>query len=295
MKIIALLPFKNEARFLPSFVSGVRPLVDQIIAMDDNSTDSGADILRSAGATVLDWNSERPKSGWAELGIRQRLLELGREAGGTHFVVLDADEAFTAPFLRVGRSALSRLEPGQRLLMQWLAMWKSVDHYRDDHSVWSNNFKDFAFRDDPKNTYPEIWMHTPRTPGPFANKETALTLQPRHGAVFHFQFSDWDHFQIKQSWLRMSELIRTPGDAAGINGKYAITKEDPSAIVVAIPEEWKTGIRFPDVSYSSHDTNWRLKQIDEWLGSYGTSFFAALDIWHVPQIRMLAEKNRGEK
>lgn len=296
MKIVALLPFRNEERFLRSFLSGVSPLVDQIIAMDDNSSDNGAAILRAGGATVLDWAKERPKCGWSELGIRQRLLELGREAGGTHFVILDADETFTAPFMKVGRTVLSRLEPGQRLLMQWLAMWKSVDHFREDHSVWSNNFKDFAFRDDPKNAYPEIWMHTPRTPGPFANKETALTLQPKHGAVFHFQFSNWDHFQIKQAWCRVSELIKTPDAAGSINGKYAITKEDPSAVVAAIPNEWKVGIEFPEMFYGNTlESNWRLQEIEGWFREHGLDFFNNLDIWHVPQIQMLAKKIRGEK
>lgn len=291
MRVIALLPFRNEAHVLPSYLSSVVPLVEKIIAIDDGSTDNSVEIMKKAGADVYFWEKERMKYGWAELGIRQRLLELGREAGGTHFIVLDADETFTRPFLRVAQKVMNQLEPGQRILMQWLAMWKSVDHYRDDQSVWSNNFKDFIFRDDGKIEYPKIWMHTPRTPGPFANKETDLTLNPKYGAVMHFQFSNWDTFQIKQCWFRMSELIKDPGTSVAINGKYQITLDDENAIVVSMPSDWKEGIALPSVSYTeSVDNFWRLKEIEKWFETHGVEFFKDLNIWHVPQIRQVAKK-----
>ena len=40
MKIIALLPFKNEEWILPTFLSNVLPIVDEIISLDDSSTDN---------------------------------------------------------------------------------------------------------------------------------------------------------------------------------------------------------------------------------------------------------------
>jgi glycosyltransferase involved in cell wall biosynthesis len=291
IKIVALLPFKNEAHVLPSYLSTVVPLVEQVIAIDDASDDNSAEILREAGVDVYSWEQEKMKYGWAELGIRQRLLELGRETGGTHFVVLDADETFTRPFLGIAHKVLERLEPGQRVRLQWLAMWKSTDHYRDDNSVWSNNFKDFVFRDDGKIEYPKIWMHTPRTPGPFSNNEVDLVLNPKYGAVMHFQFSDWDRFQIKQSWLRMSEFVRD-GNAAAVNNKYAITLDDENTIVTPTPSEWTEGIVLPKASYHDDTINefWRLKRIEEFFEEYGPDYFKQLNIWHVPHIKELAKK-----
>lgn len=289
MRIMALLPFRNEAHVLPSYLSTVVPLVEKIIAIDDGSTDNSANLMRKAGADVYSWNEERMKFGWAELGIRQRLLELGREAGGTHFIVLDADETFTRPFIKVSSKVLQQLEPGQRILMQWLAMWKSVDHYRDDSSVWSNNYKDFIFRDDGQSNYPEIWMHTPRTPGRFANHDQDLTLNPKYGAVMHFQFSNWDTFQIKQCWCRMSEYIKDPGSAQNINNKYKITL-DGDAVVTPLPDDWKEGVKFPEVSYQDDISSfWRLKEIENWFEVHGVEFFRKLEIWHVPQIREAAK------
>ena len=44
--------------------------------------------------------------------------------------------------------------------MQWIALWKSYTRYKNDNSVWSNNYKDFIFHDDGKTKYPNVWMHT---------------------------------------------------------------------------------------------------------------------------------------
>lgn len=282
MKIITLLPFKNEEKNLPSFLSNVLPACDEIIAVDDGSTDNGSSILREAGAHVYKREIE-VKSGWPELIMREELLELGRKHGGTHFVVLDADETFTGQFPAKVRRICESLEPGNKVKMQWLAMWKSLDHYRDDRSVWSNNFKDFIFADDGKMEYPKVWMHTPRTPGETA-EHNCHVLNPKHGAVIHFQFSDWKSFQIKQAWYRCSELIRNNGvGVTQINNKYRITMDDPNAIVRALPNEWKEGVVFPKAESDS----WRLKQMSKWFDEHGPEYFEELDIWHMHCIKQL--------
>src|SRR6056297_1917817 len=137
MKIIALLPVKNEAWILPTFISSVKNVADEIIAIDDFSTDDSAEILRGVGATVVT-NPYPAKKGWAEYKIRQKLLDLGREHGGTHFICIDADEALTANFAETGLPHLKAMQPGDKLSLQWLALWKSPLVYRDDTSIWSN-------------------------------------------------------------------------------------------------------------------------------------------------------------
>ena len=52
MRVIALLPFRNEAHVLPSYLSSVVPLVEKIIAIDDGSTDNSVEIMKKAGADV---------------------------------------------------------------------------------------------------------------------------------------------------------------------------------------------------------------------------------------------------
>ena len=49
MKVIALIPFKNEGWILPTYLSNVLPVVDEIIGIDDGSTDNSRQIMEDAG------------------------------------------------------------------------------------------------------------------------------------------------------------------------------------------------------------------------------------------------------
>lgn len=286
MKIIALLPFRSESWILPTYLSNVCPIVDEIIAIDDQSTDNSREILEKLSTKPIKIysNTELPKSGWAEFSIRQELLRLGREAGGTHFVCLDADETFTSNFVPIARRIIEKLRPGEKIAMQWSALWKSLDHYRDDQSVWSNNFKDFIVYDIQILGHDYAFLGVGRTPGP-NNDATWLKLNPNYGSVLHYQFSHWRNFQLKQCWYRMSELIKAPGTEASINQKYAITLDDPNCFVRAIPEHWLKDIPQPDLE--NLEISWHIEKIKEWFSEYTPRYFEKLDIWHIPEIKGL--------
>lgn len=108
-------------------------------------------IRRSILLKLLPQNAELrkiiQKKEWYrdEPGDRNRLLEAGREIGGTHFIVLDADEMFTANCLENNflKNTILRLEPGDVLWMIWICLWRSIDQYRFDKSVWTWNYKPF--------------------------------------------------------------------------------------------------------------------------------------------------------
>jgi hypothetical protein len=106
MNVVSLLPVKNEAWILPAYLSSVAHVVDDIVASDDGSTDASRDLVEAAGGHVIAACAP-PAPGWAEHDKRDRLLALGRERGGTHFVALDADEALTAP-CRVSSTTVPR-------------------------------------------------------------------------------------------------------------------------------------------------------------------------------------------
>jgi glycosyltransferase involved in cell wall biosynthesis len=286
MKIIALLPFRNESWILPTYLKNVLPIVDEVIAIDDYSTDGGKEILEKESKVKVYSNNETLKSGWAEFNIRQKLLELGREAGGTHFVCLDADETFTTNFVPLAKKVISKLEPGQKLSLQWLALWKSADHYRDDNSVWSNNFKDFVVHDDGKisHVHPGNTIGVGRTPGLNTN-ENWLKLNNKYGAVLHYQFSNWRNFQLKQAWYRCSEKIMNAGNAQSINQKYSITLDDPNTFVKSCPHEWVNGL--PNLDIQNLPISWHLEKIKEFFNEYGPNYFNDLNIWHIQEIKDL--------
>ena len=278
MKFIALIPFKNEERFLPTCLTSIVNIVDEIICIDDGSTDRSREIAESYGCKVYQ-NDQIRNVGWAEHHIRQNLLRLGREAGGTHFLCLDADEALTYQFGITCRFLLSMIKPGQSLKMQWLALWKSPHHFRHDRSVWSNNFKDFIFADDGVCSYKYEFMHVSRTP--VNNSE--ITINPEMGAVLHYQFVDWDSFNIKQADYRCSELINEPGNYYNINQKYSITFERDDVYLHEVPEEWLLGIEVP--KFDAEIQDWRRDRITSFFKDKGPEFFEPLNIWHIESLR----------
>jgi hypothetical protein len=281
MKLIALLPFKDEEWILPAYLSSVAPVVDEIVAIDDGSTDRSRALVEAAGGYVVD-NTAVVESGWAEHSIRETLLRLGRERGGTHFIGLDADEALTTPSRTHLRAALAGLQPGQKLAMQWLTLWKSPTEYRDDESVWKDLFKDFAFADSGGGGHDYAFLGVARTPG---DNDMAkwVRLAPERGAVLHYQFVPWHRTQVKQAWYRCSELIRTPERAYDINQMYSITLETPGVHTRRVPDDWLAGI---DVSGDvvNLPPAWHLDAILGWFGEYGVEFFEPLQIWHVPEL-----------
>jgi glycosyltransferase involved in cell wall biosynthesis len=86
VRTAALIPALNEARTIAAVVEGVRPLVDNIIVVDDGSTDGTGEIARAAGADVVVHPQNRGKGEAIRTG-------LARVYAGdfTHVLLLDGD------------------------------------------------------------------------------------------------------------------------------------------------------------------------------------------------------------
>ena len=302
MKIIGLIPFKNEEHLLPTYLSNVQPVCDDIIAIDDNSTDNSRQIMEDAGVIVKEYeDTEKLKGGFSAGLMRQNLFNYARESNGTHFVCLDADETFTSNFVPIARDIMSQLNIGEKVTMQWLALWKSSTHYRNDYTVWSNNFKDFIVCDDPSYEYDaNRFLCEARTLGP-NNDNTMRRLEVEHGAVLHYQFTFYNSFHLKQSWYRVGELVQRGQSAIrDINNKYSITLLENNVGMTKMPEEWIENIPLPDIP--NFDPEWNekyfikkdlLTDIYKHFDKYGAEYFEQLDIWHVPQLRNYFIKQTG--
>lgn len=88
---IALIPAYNEARFIGSVVLQVRQHVEQVVVVDDGSTDATAQTARAAGAMVYSMPQNGGKARAISEGFRYiRRLALFREAL-TAVVMIDGD------------------------------------------------------------------------------------------------------------------------------------------------------------------------------------------------------------
>lgn len=283
MKVIALMPVKNEAWILDYTLACLKDFVDEIIVVNDGSIDESKNISTKYKKVTLYENKQRISAGWPEFSIREKLLSLGREHSGTHFICIDADEIISYNFLDNIDEYISKLRKGLKLSLQWLALWKSPYVYRDDNSVWSSNFKDFIVYDDGKMSHDYAFIGVGRTPG-VNSPDKIVKVEPEDGVVLHYQGAAWQRSQLKQGWYRCSELIKYPNTEKTINDKYSITLDDPTAKCSPIRTNWLHDIGVPR-NIEDQGSNWHLDSIKAYFRTYGAKYFEKLDIWHIKSLR----------
>ncbi len=291
MKIIALLPVKNEAWILPTYLSGMLAVADEIIALDDSSIDTTAHVLGvSEKVTVI-----RNKPGdepFVNMGQRRRtLLAAGRAAGGTHFICLDADEVFSYNFIQTARDHIMRLAPGQKMTLRWAHPWKNTSQFLDDPcSAHGYIWKDFIFCDDGVSDFDEKFLSEGRTPGGWG---TPLQLPESDGVVLHFQFLNGDAMHYKHIWYRCQELIEGSRNARRINATYVVDYDEHNTLhTTPIPDSWVENLTLPT---SGNTIIWHRDQIMSDFKKYGIEFFEPLDIWYLPELRTLFIQQTGRQ
>ena len=299
MKIIALMPIKNERWILETTIPQLKKFADEILCLDAGSTDGTIEYLQSMGVAVRKQKEQKINfSAW-----RSEVFEWGRERGGTHFIWLDADEAFTTNFLGTEkgqlpfRERLARMKPGEKLALQWLCLWKSPYAYRNDKSVWTNLYKDFIVCDDKSIAFENTLVHEGRTPGPNKNTDGTTTwtkIPLAEGGVLHFQFVPFERFQTKQAYQRCREYVMGNGSAWRINNKYGQTLDVPNVKTVPIPKTWIEGIPHLEKTKNSGQ-NWYPQAVFDYFNEKGILYFEPLQIWDVPEFNERFIKEIGRK
>jgi glycosyltransferase involved in cell wall biosynthesis len=280
MKIIALIPFKNEEWVIREYINSVTKIADAIIAYDDHSIDATRKLLEGAGAKIITENYKE-KSGWAEHSIRERLLLEGRNDGGTHFICLDADEVFSDTFYVHGREFIASLKIGQSLWLDWVNLYGNPETERID-SVYKKINKSFIFCDDKDSKFPYAFLGVSRTPGDPLNRKV---IERKNGAVIHFQFLNTKRAAMKRMWYMCSELIKKTRSARRINVTYEIQKDKKPIPTRPITDASKFMIVDQSIKDYNPETDWRYTEILSWFDTYGIEFFEALDIWEEPLFR----------
>lgn len=286
MKIIALVPVKNEGWILPTYISSMIKIADEIIALDDNSDDDSRKILEDNKVFIIQPNKEQVVNMSQK---RRLLLESGRKRGGTHFIWLDADESFDEKFLRAGRGLIEKMLPGQKISLPWITLWKSIDTERID-GVWKNNRKDVIVYDMPGYTFENKNLSEGRTQGPNNN---IIDLDRKDGVILHFQFIDFDAAQAKQAWYRCIELLQNNKKPRNINNTYSVVRDTKKVITNQTQKDWFKTIQIPDVS--SYRSNVFIKQILDLFEKHNILTFEPLDIWYIQELKDSFIKKTGRK
>jgi glycosyltransferase involved in cell wall biosynthesis len=289
MKIIGLMPVKNEEWILDITIPQLKLFVDELLVLDVESNDKTIEILKKHNVHV----KHQPYHPVNLSKWRQTLLDWGRKRGGTHFVWLDADEAFTTNYLSTFKQDVTQLKPGQKLVLDWLCVWGSPYKMRNDNSVWSDLSKDFVVCDDKTSNFADTKLHEGRTPGS-NDEKNIIKVSKNIGAVLHYQFVALERFHMKQAFQRCRELVMHNADPLTINQKYSITLDDKNITCVDIPKNWINGIPHLEKLINA-PVDWYYPAILDLFSKHGIQFFEPLQIWHIPELYDEFIKQIGRK
>ena len=283
-KIVGLVPARNESTIIVQCVRALSLYTDAIVLIDDGSDDDTVQVVQSLQSECnIERVIQKTKGHRDEPGDRNALLKAGGEIGGTHFIVQDADEMFTANSIQGGflRDFIFNLKPGDQLYCNSIQLWRSVQQYRSDNSIWTWNYKGIIFADDGKCSYRSDFIHTSRIPHNLGGQK--YTIAGYQYGLLRFQFVNWRNLLIKQAWYPCLERRCDPEKpAAVINELYAPSKDEENLGLATAPPEWLGGYPFFDASLYLEPETWRERQVLGWFSEKGRSYFADLDIWDIP-------------
>jgi len=288
MKIIALLPVRNEAWVLPHSLACLSAFCDVILVSDQSSEDDSREICRrfpkvamleSAGPLVCE-------------EARWRLLDAARDYDGCNLLwCTDADELISpALAMRFVEAQSAGLEPGTVVECLFCHLWHGHDRYRID-GPYGPYWKELALRDDRRMDFSRVRrlpLHEPRVPLEGAISRVRADRLP----VLHLQWLLAERNQMKQAWYRCRELLDNSKTAAAINQAYGGTLLGPGVLTAEVPPEWVEGITLPDLSVD-RIPSWQEQDIRRWFDAHSPAFFERLEIWHIHALRQEFRRRVG--
>ncbi len=285
MKIITLLPVKNEGWILRSTLKNMSDFSDHIIIADQNSTDDSSSIYKEfEKVNVIQNNNQNHNN-----SVRWQLLDYSREKFGINnlIICIDADEMIQPDAIQYIKNYISKNNNQSiSFTFPWIQLWSGVEKHRVD-SVWENNYKGIAFLDNGDIDYERKKIlndHTGRIP--VCSKEIKIDQFP----LLHYQYIDLNQSEIKQIWYKCSELI-SGNNAKKINYKYSVAINN-NVILEPINKDWLKYLPLVSFQYNIN-TDWRYIEIIKWFNQKGILFFESLDIWYIKEFKELFIRKIG--
>jgi hypothetical protein len=280
MKLIGLMLVRNEDWIIGCSLRAALKWCDTVVVLDHASIDRTPEIVKEcdpSGTRVLYDRCDDAEQ-WNEMELRQRTLEMGRTAGGTHFAIIDADEIPTGNVMTRLREWVVGLNAGDLLELPMLAM-RTLTEYQDDDSVWSRAWLTLAFKDGPHLSWkPAVdgYQHHNRPPHG-ASGVRVRPIKHGEGGVMHLQFMNHPRLLCKHIAYRMSDRLRWPGreTVQALNWKYDQALQEPKKLT-RVPQSWLEDNTYPE--FINIDVPWQEAEIRRLLALHGREAFAGLDL-----------------
>jgi hypothetical protein len=285
-KLIGLMPVRNEAWVLPFSGRALLTWADAIVFLDHASTDDTPAILAAIAEEAPDrvLILREPDPTWAEMDHRQRMLEAGRDLGGTHFAIVDADEVLAAHLRERVRVALPIMPQGFTLELPLLNCWRSLDTYRNDTaSLFGSAWTTLLFRDRTDLSWApkaDGYQHHNRRP---INAWPGMRIPPMNrneGGLLHLQHASWRRLVAKHRLYKLQEVLRWPERSrALIDRMYNQALDEAGAKRHPVPPEWWA---YPGLDRSMIDIAaqpWQELEVARLLAEHGEEMFEDLDLF----------------
>lgn len=183
-KISALILAKNEEQHIKDCIESVQ-FADEVILIDDFSTDQTVEIARSLGAIVIqhaldgDWGQQR------RFAIEQ--------ASGDWILFIDADERISEPLAKEIKEVVSHKEKYSYWILR-------ENKFHNNHATHGILRPDYVNRLMPKDgASVEGYVH-----------ETISSIYPRKNLsqyMYHYTYNNWDQYFDKfNNYTRLAAL-----------------------------------------------------------------------------------------
>lgn len=154
-EIIAVLCVYNEALNIDHCLNHIENYVDQIIILDDGSTDNTLSIAKSH-PKVTKTIRVKHKTKWDERKNRERILKKAFQSSKSSnpwALCIDADERFETRFLKDLRKIVEKYSNYNNVFtVHFRELWDDPSHYRSD-GVWGEKIKALLFKLQKKMTF----------------------------------------------------------------------------------------------------------------------------------------------
>ncbi len=286
-KLVALTATRNEDWVLGLSLRVSMSYCDAVVVADHGSTDRTAQIIDEAQAEFPNCPIDVRRVGqteWREADIRQEMLERGRRLGGTHFVIVDADEVPTGNLLPQLRGLAFSAHPGCWVSLPMIATYHSPTVYRWDGLWGERSAIPWAFADSAELCWKFSSAYQCHRRSPFNAFDQGLLFSGRdRGGLFHLQFANKIRLQSKAAWYKMMETVTYPGTrtAADLNQIYDWALRDESAAQVdVVPHDWwgpyleRGWLQF----FQPNAPAWHFREAHRLAEQHGRQRFAGLEL-----------------
>ena len=287
MKLIGLMPVKNEDWILGLSARVALSWCDELVILDNGSTDDTAALISdlqgeyAARVHLILWPGT-----WDEMPQRQSMLDHARlEHNATHIALIDADEVLTGNLAPSQvRFWIETMEPGMMLQLPLYNMRGGMYRYHAN-GLWGGGLMTLAFKDEPKLHWKGDRFHHRE---PMGRRWEGFQPLAHGGGVMHMWGASEARLLAKHALYKVTERLRWPKkDVTEIDRYYSMCVKGQTEGEAAgwtfetAPASWWTPyahrLKYLDVNAEP----WQIAEVRRLIAEHGRATFQGLDLFEV--------------